>query len=256
MWTRSVHSSDNTEGLNADRLPAPKFQFGWYLACIAVIVATLGFIWLNWHAVPDPMPTHFNASGQADGFSEKSFPAVIAHVAVGPAITTAVCAGAGGLVVGIARQTKNGLQDKPERSINRQRLMAQLMQPMLGKFSFALVAVLLVGITAGLFGLSVVGTGAASIWLLIGAIPAVAVGIVLRSAQIMQELDKRYPPDDPRDKLKYGLFYHNPDDPRIWVELEAGMNITLNFAHRSAWWIAGIFAAFVLAMVVLPIIVA
>ncbi|WP_454979113.1 hypothetical protein [Corynebacterium propinquum] len=151
-------------------------------------------------------------------------------------------------------QTKNGLHDKPERSINRQRLMAQLMQPMLGKFSFALVAVLLVGITAGLFGLSVVGTGAVSIWLLIGAILAVAVGIVLRSAQIMQELDKRYPPDDPRDKLKYGLFYHNPDDPRTWVELEAGMNITLNFAHRSAWWITGIFAAFVLAMVVLPII--
>lgn len=251
-----MHSSGDTDGHKADRLPPPKFQFGWYLACTAVIVAALGFIWINWHAVPDPMFTHFDASGTADGFSAKSFPAAIAHVGLGPAITTAVCAGAGGFLVGIANQTKDGLHDKPERAINRQRLLVQLMQPMLGKFSFALVVVLLVSITAGLFEFPVVGTGAIAIWLLIGAFLAVGFGIVVRSARIMQELDERYPPDDPRDKLKYGLFYHNPDDPRIWVELEAGMNITLNFAHRSAWWIAGIFAAFVLAMVVLPIILA
>lgn len=251
-----MHSSGDTDGHKADRLPPPKFQFGWYLACTAVIVATLGFIWINWHAVPDPMFTHFDASGTADGFSAKSFPAAIAHVGLGPAITTAVCAGAGGFLVGIANQTKDGLHDKPERAINRQRLLVQLMQPMLGKFSFALVVVLLVSITAGLFEFPVVGTGAIAIWLLIGAFLAVGFGIVVRSARIMQELDERYPPDDPRDKLKYGLFYHNPDNPRLWVELEAGMNFTLNFAHRAAWWIAGVFAAIIAVVILLPIFLA
>lgn len=244
----------SSSGNKQDLLARPKFQFGWYLASVAAIIAALGFIWLNWHAVPDPMPTHFDASGTADGFSAKSFPAAIAHVGLGPAITTAVCAGAGGLLVGIAGQTKNGLQDKPERSINRLRLLTQLMQPMLGKFSFALVVVLVVSITAGLFEFPVVGTGAVSVWLLIGAIIAVGVGIVVRSARIMQELDERYPPDDPRDKLKYGIFYHNPDNPKVWVELEAGMNFTLNFAHRSAWWIAGIFILAILAMAALPVL--
>lgn len=251
-----MHSSGNTDGHEADRLPPPKFQFGWYLACIAVIVATLAFIWVNWHAVPDPMPTHSDASGAADGFSGKSFPAAIAHVGLGPAITTAVCAGAGGILVGIANQTKDGLHDKPERAINRQRLLMQLMQPMLGKFSFALVVVLLLSITAGLFEFPVVGTGAIAIWLLIGAFLAVGFGIVVRSARIMQELDKRYPPDDPRDKLKYGMFYHNPDNPRLWVELESGMNFTLNFAHRAAWWIAGVFAAIIAVVILLPIFLA
>lgn len=246
----------SSSGNKQDLLARPKFQFGWYLGCTAVIVATLGFIWINWHAVPDPMFTHFDASGTADGFSAKSFPAAIAHVGLGPAITTAVCAGAGGFLVGIANQTKDGLHDKPERAINRQRLLVQLMQPMLGKFSFALVVVLLVSITAGLFEFPVVGTGAIAIWLLIGAFLAVGFGIVVRSARIMQELDERYPPDDPRDKLKYGLFYHNPDNPKLWVELESGMNFTLNFAHRAAWWIAGILIAAILAMVALPIIVA
>ena len=248
-----MHSSGNTDGHEADRLPPPKFQFGWYLACIAVIVATLAFIWVNWHAVPDPMPTHSDASGAADGFSAKSFPAAIAHVGLGPAITTAVCAGAGGILVGIANQTKDGLHDKPERAINRQRLLMQLMQPMLGKFSFALVVVLLLSITAGLFEFPVLGTGALSVWLLIGAIIAVGVGIVVRSARIMQELDECYPPDDPRDKLKFGMFYHNPDNPKLWVELESGMNFTLNFAHRAAWWIAGVFAAIIAAVILLPI---
>lgn len=251
-----MHSSGDTDGHKADRLPPPKFQFGWYLACTAVIVATLGFIWINWHAVPDPMFTHFDASGTADGFSAKSFPAAIAHVGLGPAITTAVCAGAGGFLVGIANQTKDGLHDKPERAINRQRLLVQLMQPMLGKFSFALVVVLLVSITAGLFEFPVVGTGAIAIWLLIGAFLAVGFGIVVRSARIMQELDERYPPDDPRDKLKYGMFYHNPDNPRLWVELESGMNFTLNFAHRAAWWIAGVFAAIIAVVILLPIFLA
>lgn len=251
-----MRSSGNTDGHEADRLPPPKFQFGWYLACIAVIVATLAFIWVNWHAVPDPMPTHSDASGAADGFSGKSFPAAIAHVGLGPAITTAVCAGAGGILVGIANQTKDGLHDKPERAINRQRLLMQLMQPMLGKFSFALVVVLLLSITAGLFEFPVVGTGAIAIWLLIGAFLAVGFGIVVRSARIMQELDERYPPDDPRDKLKYGLFYHNPDNPKLWVELESGMNFTLNFAHRAAWWIAGVFAAIIAVVILLPIFLA
>ena len=251
-----MHSSGNTDGHEADRLPPPKFQFGWYLACIAVIVATLAFIWVNWHAVPDPMPTHSDASGAADGFSAKSFPAAIAHVGLGPVITTAVCAGAGGILVGIANQTKDGLHDKPERAINRQRLLMQLMQPMLGKFSFALVVVLLLSITAGLFEFPVLGTGALSVWLLIGAIIAVGVGIVVRSARIMQELDECYPPDDPRDKLKFGMFYHNPDNPKLWVELESGMNFTLNFAHRAAWWIAGVFAAIIAAVILLPIFLA
>ncbi|MDK8718155.1 DUF1648 domain-containing protein [Corynebacterium pseudodiphtheriticum] len=251
-----MHSSGDTDGHKADRLPPPKFQFGWYLACTAVIVATLAFIWVNWHAVPDPMPTHSDASGTADGFSGKSFPAAIAHVGLGPAITTAVCAGAGGILVGIANQTKDGLHDKPERAINRQRLLMQLMQPMLGKFSFALVVVLLLSITAGLFEFPVVGTGAIAIWLLIGAFLAVGFGIVVRSARIMQELDERYPPDDPRDKLKYGMFYHNPDNPRLWVELESGMNFTLNFAHRAAWWIAGVFAAIIAVVILLPIFLA
>ena len=251
-----MHSSGNTDGHEADRLPPPKFQFGWYLACIAVIVATLAFIWVNWHAVPDPMPTHSDASGAADGFSAKSFPAAIAHVGLGPVITTAVCAGAGGILVGIANQTKDGLHDKPERAINRQRLLVQLMQPMLGKFSFALVVVLLLSITAGLFEFPVLGTGALSVWLLIGAIIAVGVGIVVRSARIMQELDECYPPDDPRDKLKFGMFYHNPDNPKLWVELESGMNFTLNFAHRAAWWIAGVFAAIIAAVILLPIFLA
>lgn len=246
----------SSSGNKQDLLARPKFQFGWYLASVAAIIATLGLIWLNWHAVPDPMPTHFNASGTADGFTNKSFAAAIAHVAVGPAIATAVCAGAGGLLVGVAGQTKNGLQDKPERSINRLRLLTQLMQPMLGKFSFALVVVLLVSITAGLFEFGSLGTGALSVWLLIGAIIVVGVGIAVRSARIMQELDERYPPDDPRDKLKYGMFYHNPDNPRLWVELEAGMNFTLNFAHRAAWWIAGVFAAIIAVVILLPIFLA
>lgn len=33
----------------------------------------------------------------------------------------------------------------------------------------------------------------------------------------------------------HGLYYRNPQDPRIWVPKLLGMGYTLNFAHRRAW---------------------
>lgn len=40
---------------------------------------------------------------------------------------------------------------------------------------------------------------------------------------------------DPRN-WKWGLFYINPDDPRIFVPKRVPiMGVTLNFAHAKAW---------------------
>ncbi|MFM2206495.1 MAG: hypothetical protein RL213_470 [Bacteroidota bacterium] len=38
-------------------------------------------------------------------------------------------------------------------------------------------------------------------------------------------------------RWRWGIFYSNPEDPRIWVPKKTPvMGYTLNFAHRGAWW--------------------
>jgi uncharacterized membrane protein len=38
------------------------------------------------------------------------------------------------------------------------------------------------------------------------------------------------------EDYRWGIFYVNPDDPRLWVEKRLGVGWTLNYAHPSAWW--------------------
>jgi uncharacterized membrane protein len=38
-------------------------------------------------------------------------------------------------------------------------------------------------------------------------------------------------------RWRWGIFYSNPEDPRIWVPKKIPVTgFTLNFAHRGAWW--------------------
>lgn len=41
---------------------------------------------------------------------------------------------------------------------------------------------------------------------------------------------------------KWGILYHNPSDPRVWLPKRIpAMGYTLNFAHRAAyWWLIGL----------------
>jgi len=43
----------------------------------------------------------------------------------------------------------------------------------------------------------------------------------------------------PDDSWKLGLFYFNPDDPALWVEVRFGVGYTVNFARPSAWLLTG-----------------
>jgi uncharacterized membrane protein len=46
------------------------------------------------------------------------------------------------------------------------------------------------------------------------------------------------------DSWKWGIFYYNPADPRVWLPKRIpAMGWTLNFAHRAAyWWLVGLMA--------------
>jgi uncharacterized membrane protein len=43
-------------------------------------------------------------------------------------------------------------------------------------------------------------------------------------------------------------MYKDPSDPRIFIPKQSGVGLTLNFAHRAAWWI-------LIGMTIIPIVV-
>lgn len=57
-------------------------------------------------------------------------------------------------------------------------------------------------------------------------------GMVLRTQRDL--------PESYRRNYRWGLFYYNPGDSRLWVEKLLGIGWTLNFARPAAWWILGL----------------
>ena len=66
---------------------------------------------------------------------------------------------------------------------------------------------------------------------------------------------QRDPHQDPSN-WKWGIFYHNTNDPRVWVpKRNPVMGWTVNFAHRAAyWWLIGLTAIPLLASIIVMLI--
>jgi uncharacterized membrane protein len=47
-----------------------------------------------------------------------------------------------------------------------------------------------------------------------------------------------------------GIYYSNPEDPRIWVEKFTGYGYTLNFAHWQSWLVLALILSFPLTVIV------
>ena len=48
---------------------------------------------------------------------------------------------------------------------------------------------------------------------------------------------------------KWGVFYHNPENPKIWVEQRFGWGYTLNMAKPVSWGILAVFLLAILALI-------
>lgn len=205
--------------------------WGWYLGILAVLLGCWGYLVLNFHLVPDPMPTHFGLDGHPDGWSRKSLGTALGLAGMGPLILLVVGAGVSGLNNATARDAGE-----------RQQLSARLMSPVIAAWLFVLAAFIAIGVTAGLLG----HHGPVVSWGLLGGILLATVVMAWRMRLVSRTVDAAHPPEGKEKRTRWG-FYWNPDDPETMVSLENGSYTTLNFARPGAWGI--------LAMLLGPVIV-
>ena len=205
-----------------------------------LILATgaLGFlaVYMVWDTIPDPFPTHWNARGEADSFSEKTWRNMGVLFGMCTAILATVVAATNALLYQHAKDQRG-----EQWQVARSRATANAMLNPVGKWMFVLNAVVLISIYLSITQIN------SSVALLIAAIIIVIALLLWDMARVQKWLDANYPDPKSSQHMKWGMFYYNPEDPNMMVHRD--MNSTFNMAHKGSWVAMG-------ALLGIPIIIA
>jgi hypothetical protein len=185
---------------------------------------SFGALWWLYQAIlpslPERVPTHFDALGQANGWTPK---AALPWVVFGLPIFI------WGFTWAVSLLTAR-LQEDPAKA------QAAAMAPMRGLLGLGLAIVMGAMLLTPSRGPSALFVG------LGGLFASLALGIVL----MIREFKKLPRKTTGLEHYKWGLFYVNAEDPRLLVEKPIGIGWTLNFAKPLSWAI--------LALVLLPLV--
>jgi uncharacterized membrane protein len=201
---------------------------GWDGLALAGLVALAGYYEYLRPLLPDPVPVHFDAMGRANGWAPKAGLPWLLFGA--PLLVWAVFLG----VEAAGRLVPRG----PGISA----------QPLRGLLVFGLCLLMGACATVPLSGAPVLFAG-------LGALAAcVVLGVVLlvrdslRAVAEFRESSGASGAEPDARHYRGGLFYVNPDDPRVWVEKRVGTGWTLNFARPASFLI--------LLLLLIPVVIA
>ena len=204
----------------------PSLLSYWDLAALAALagLTALG----GWYdrvlpRLPNPVPIHFDALGRPNGWTPK---ASLVWVVFGRPVLT--------WLVLLAVDAATLLVPAPGM-----RASSQALRGLLGLgLCFLMGACLAVPMA----GPPALFTGLAVLFACLG----LGLALLVRDSRRALAALPRNPVADPGN-YRWGLFYVNPEDPRLWVEKRIGLGWTLNYARPAALWIT--------ALLVLPALV-
>ncbi|WP_231911018.1 DUF1648 domain-containing protein [Corynebacterium suranareeae] len=217
----------NTRAEELPNLPKLPFNWTWLIATIAVTVVLVGIgLIVYYPSLPDPMPVHWNGSGEADNWSPKSVGTFLSFFLIGPGIMVLTILGMQALLIMQSQAITQRGGAKTANEAHRQWETYKATNTHIGWYMFVLNTLILVMILNEfrphpLRGGFVIG--------LIGIIAATIVLLVVLG-KTTTSLAKKYPMPA-RDGKMWGIFYNDPDDNRILVDTGMGMNYTFNIAH-------------------------
>lgn len=212
--------------------PAP-IPWGRYLVGFAVTAASLAFAMTYYDAVPDPMPVHFDAAGEPDSFTAKTVPGFLGMHLLGPGVTMLTGLASAALVTSQARSAAEDTfpARAPEDRARTVGILSRLQKPMATYLvAIAIIVALAVHQSFGAFG-----DWNLSIWWVLAAIGLLTVWLMVTLSRSVRDAEVENPPASDAERLRWGMFYANPADERVFVDLMGGANLTFNFARPLAW---------------------
>lgn len=200
--------------------PPSRFFSAWDLAALAGLAALAIAYLILAPGLPDPVPTHFDALGRANGWTPKA--------RLGPVL----------FLPPVALWLVLFLLGAATRLLPRGGGAAGV-PPLRGMMGLGMGA-LMIGC------LLVPGRGLAALWSgLVVFFVCMALGLAFLVRAAWAEV-ARLPGGA---HYRGGLFYVNRDDPRLWVEKRIGCGWTLNFARPAAYAVMALLVAASVALV-------
>lgn len=212
----------------------------WYIYIFPIVV-TIGLIvytLTQYSILPNDIPTHWGISGEADGFTEKSYFSSIQLLVVLLVMQIMFMA----IQIGMKNSGIKLSATNVQASANRQLLLRKYTS------WFLYFTILLITIMFAFFQLQTIHPNMFPKYVQM-ALPFVAIigilggsiGLLVKvgfadkgidvqvSDSIMDQDDDKY--------WKGGLFYFNRNDPSIFVEKRFGVGWTINFANPKAYFV-------------------
>jgi uncharacterized membrane protein len=198
------------------------------------MLAAAGFfmlaIYYRWilPRLPDSVPTHFDVRGRVNGWTDKAhLPWLIFGIPLFLWLLFWVIGWIGSTIE----------KDSAKAS-------ASAAQPLRGFLGLGLSLLMVGCLDASMRGVGSIHLGAAAFFC------CLILGIIFMALEL-----KRFLAGQPAaEHYRWGLFYVNPDDSRLWVEKRLGVGWTLNYAHSGAWWLTALLLLPVVAGLVLVVL--
>lgn len=221
-------------------LPRIPVAWRWVWATVvstAVIVAAL--VAFEYPRLPDPMPVHWNAAGEPDGFRPKSMGAFLGLVLLGPGSLILTMLGSMGLISMQSTSITGMGGAKTPAEAHRTWHGYRIVQGNLGWYLFLLNLAVLFMLARSYGG----NTAPFELPLMLALIFALTAALIVRQVRQQKAVEEEYPrPAGERAKWR-GIFYHDPEDPRILVDTGSGSNVTFNTGRPAGRVLAGLLFA-------------
>lgn len=185
-----------------------------------VVGAVFAWLVLKWNSIPERFPVHWDAAGNANGWSHRTPAGVFGPLLIALAVLVLLSAVIAAQVYGAPR-------------IPRALMAIPLVVMWTIATMFSLVALTPLILRNGQFPVPM---------FVVILVPIAAVaGAIWFAARANAEPD---PPADltPNECWKWGQIYYNPDDPSIMVQKRFGLGYTFNFARWQSWAMLGFLA--------------
>lgn len=212
----------------------------YYAATVFVYLAALAYVLLRWDSIPDPIPVHFDATGNPDRYTPKTFFGATALIWIGAVVSVAValCVPPRSLV----RRTADVPHTSPIPFSEANAKRAELLTDKTGTF----VAQIILGMavctclsTLSSTNLAPSGWLMPTVWIVftIGVV-VLAVALTLNTSKQVQALPTDEDEQTRNEHFRYAAgmgVYSEPQDPApIAVFLSNPSKLQINTAHEHA----------------------
>lgn len=213
------------------KLPPVDFRWRWIIAIvITTLIIAAVLITTYYPQLPDPMPVHWNAAGEADNWEAKSLRTFVSLIFLGPAIIVLTLIGGQAL---IRMQSAHITDPGGAQTANEaQRTWWGLDSTMkhLGWYMF-LINLAVLGLLLDSYRPTQSNWGIVITLLVLLLATAAFIWVIVKD---MKEIEQKYPKTESERGKTWGIFYNDPEDKRVLVETSPmGGHFTFNIGRTA-----------------------